>query len=173
MCLHQLANVERLETFEQAVPDDGDKSWCGNDLRKLREAFRHFAARGSPLQQRPDGCDDAGKNLPIVEFGKLWKAAPFRNHEAHDVFPPRFINLADEDVGNAISQDWQRYIGLSHFLDCPNQRREHRPDQLLEQALLVAEVEIDRAFGDARAARHILKTSGLETAAREFVEGGG
>ena len=46
-------------------------------------------------------------------------------------------------------------------------------DQFLEQALLVAEVEIDSAFGDARAARHVLEAGGLEAAAGKFVERGG
>ena len=58
MRLHHLANVERLKTFEQAVPDDGDKSWRGNDLRKLHEAVRHFAACGGPQSSPPS---QAGK----------------------------------------------------------------------------------------------------------------
>ena len=53
MCLHHLANVERLETFEQAVPDDGDETRRGNDLRKVREPFRHFAARSRARAAAP------------------------------------------------------------------------------------------------------------------------
>src|SRR5262249_5852239 len=37
------------------------------------------------------------------------------------------------------------------------QRAQHRAHEFLEQALLVAEVEVDRPFGDARAAGDIIK----------------
>ena len=81
--------------------------------------------------------------------------------------------MADKQVDDTIGQSRQRHIGLSHCLDRSDQRRQHCSDQLLKQALLVTEVEVDRAFGDAGAARHIFQASGLETAAGKFVEGGG
>ena len=44
--------------------------------------------------------------------------------------------------------------------------------QLLKQALLVAEVEIDRALGDAGTPRHIVEARRLESSARKFIERG-
>ena len=115
MSLHHFANVERLETFEQAVPDDGDKPRRGNDLRKVRESFRHFAARSRAPQQRAHRRNDAGKNFPIIEFGELGKTTPLGNHEAHDVFPPRFVNLTDEQVDDAVKSE--RLLRLQAVLD--------------------------------------------------------
>src|SRR6202035_3834703 len=43
-------------------------------------------------------------------------------------------------------------------------------DQLLKQRLLVGEVEIDRALGDAGAGRHVVEPRGGEAAGGKFVE---
>src|SRR5262249_25913953 len=58
-------------------------------------------------------------------------------------------------------------------LDRAHQRAQHRAHEFLEQALLVAEVEIDRALGDARAARDIIEPRGGKAPRGEFLERGG
>jgi len=44
------------------------------------------------------------------------------------------------------------------------------PDQLLKQRLLVFEVQIDRALGDAGAPRHVIEPRCGKAAGREFIE---
>ena len=67
-------------------------------------------------------------------------------------------------------------IGTSAALqrfDGADQRGEHGAHQFLKQALLVAEVEIDGALGDAGALGHVVEAGRLEAAGGEFIERGG
>jgi hypothetical protein len=45
-----------------------------------------------------------------------------------------------------------------------------KADQFLKQGLLVGEVEIDRALGDAGAPRHAVKPRGSEAAGGKFIK---
>jgi hypothetical protein len=57
-------------------------------------------------------------------------------------------------------------------LQRPHDWAQHGPHELLEQALLVAEVEIDRAFGDAGAAGDIVEPRRRKSAGGKFFERG-
>ena len=63
-----------------------------------------------------------------------------------------------------------RKIGDLRGLDGADHRAQRRAHQLLEQALLVAEVEINRALGDAGAARDIVEAGRSEARGGEFFE---
>src|SRR5262249_5978555 len=58
-------------------------------------------------------------------------------------------------------------------LDGAHQRTQHRTQEFLEQALLVAEVEVDRALGDAGAAGDVVEPGGGQAARGKLVECGG
>ena len=174
MGLHHGAHVERLEALEQPGPDDGDQAGRGDDLREIDQARRHLAARGGAREQRAHGGDDARKHFAVIELGELGKARAFRDHQADDVAAARLVDLAHEEIGDAVGEH-ARAAGRPRPIASmvPTTRREHGADQFLEQALLVAEVEIDGALGDAGAARHVVEPGGGEAAHGEFVERGG
>jgi hypothetical protein len=57
-------------------------------------------------------------------------------------------------------------------LQCSHKRAEHASHEFLEQALLVAEVEIDRALGDTGAAGDIVEARRCKPADGKFLERG-
>src|SRR5262249_53175245 len=92
--------------------------------------------------------------------------------EADDVAAPRAVDLRDEELDDLLGARARRDVGLEHRLERADERRQLGADQLLEQRLLVAEVEVDRAFGDAGAARHVVEPRRREAARGELLEGG-
>src|SRR6476646_8784825 len=163
MGLHHFANVERFKSFEQTAPDNRHQSRCSDNLRIIYEPFWNLAARRGAAQQGAHCSNDSRQHLPIIEFGKFRKTPTFGNHEADNVFPARLVDLAHKQIDDAISQQSDRYVGLTHGLDRTDKRSEHGPDQLLKQALLVTEVEVDGSFGDACPSRDIIETRGLKS----------
>ena len=139
---------------------------CGNSA----SACGHLAARGGAAQQRAHRGDDAREHLAVIEFGELGEAAAFRDHQPDHVLAPRLVDLAHEQFDDLVAEHADRHVGRAQRLDGADQRREHGADQFLEQALLVAEVEIDRALGDAGALGHVVEPRRLEAAGGEFIE---
>ena len=103
----------------------------------------------------------------------MGKRRPFRDHQADDVLAARLVDLAHEQIDDGVGERAHRHVGRAHGLDGADQRREHGADQFLEQALLVAEVEIDGALGDAGALGHVVEAGRREAAGGELVERGG
>src|SRR6185437_9169212 len=95
--LHHFANVERLETFEQSVPDNRDQARRRNNLRKIHETLRNFTARRGTSKERPNSGNNARQHFAVIEFGKLRKAPAFRNHQADNVLAPGLVDFADKE----------------------------------------------------------------------------
>ena len=83
---------------------------CG----KSTSAAGHLAALGGARQQRAHRGDDAGEHLAVIEFGELGKAAAFRDHQADDVLAARLVDLAHEQIDDAVGEHGDRHVGRAH-----------------------------------------------------------
>ena len=112
----------------------------------------------------------ARNHLAVVELGQLWKPRPFSDDEPDHVLPRRAEDLVDEGIDDELGQsaDWELARGRRG--DRADEGAQLRPHELLEQVLLVAEVEIDRALGDAGVPGHVVEPGVGKTARRELRE---
>src|SRR5262249_40261660 len=123
-----------------------------------------LSACSGPSQQRTYCADDAHQHFAVVELSKLWKAPPLGDHETNHILASCLVDLAHKQIDDPVSQHSEWEIGFAHRLDCADYRCQHRADEFLKQRLLVPEVEIDCAFGDGGAPRHIIEARGLKPA---------
>ena len=158
MRAHQLADVERREPVEHAVPDQRDQRRRDQQLRKARERVaRQFAARRRAAHDRAQRRGHALDHLVIVELGELREPRAFGDDQPDHVLAAGAEDLAHEKVGDGFRDDARRQVGDLRGLDGADHRAQRRAHELLEQALLVAEVEIDRALGDAGAPGDVIE----------------
>jgi hypothetical protein len=80
------------------------------------------------------------------------------------------VDFAHEDVERVVDDHLERKVARQHRLKGADHRTDLEAHQFLKQRLLVLEVEIDRALGDAGAARHVVEPRGGKAAFGEFVE---
>ena len=174
MGAHQLADVERIVAREQAVPDDRHDAGSGEQLRKADQRIvAQLAAIERAPQQRPHRRNDAPKHLAIVEVGDLGKPRSFADDQPQDVLAVGAVDLAHEQSERALRHGPHRQVERQRRLQRAHHGADLGADELLEQPLLVAEVKIDRAFGDAGALRHVVEPGGGEALRGEFLQRGG
>ena len=121
-------------------------------------------------QPRPHCGEDARQDFAVVEFGKRGKAWPLADDEPHDLLAMGAVDFADKNLDRLIDDRAQRQIARQRSLKSSDHGIELEAYQFLKQRLLVGEVEIDRALGDAGAARHVVEPRGSEAAGRKFIE---
>ena len=80
------------------------------------------------------------------------------------------VDFADEDVERMLDNHCQRQVAREHGLERADHGTDLKAHKLLKERLLVLEVEIDRALGDAGAPRHVVEPRGGKAAFGEFVE---
>ena len=171
---HQLAHVERREAAEQAVPQDRHEPGRDQQLRKARQrVVTQLTALDRAREQRPHRRDHARDHLVVIEFRQLGKARPsamIRRITSLRRVPKISRTNRSTNALRRAARTGMSALGVASI--APTSGTEHRAHELLEQALLVAEVEIDRAFGDAGAAGDVVEPRRRKTARRKFLKRG-
>ncbi len=167
MGAHQCAHVERREPLEQAVPHDREQRGRDQQLRKARQRIiRQLTAhppRGSATRAMPAARARSPRGSRTRQ---AWESACPSVMISRITSLRRVPKISRTNRSTIISATAR--AGRSRDrrgLDGAHQRAQHRAHKFLEQALLVAEVEIDRALGDAGAARDVVEP-GRRKAAR-------
>jgi hypothetical protein len=53
----------------------------------------------------------------VIELGQFREAPAFRNHQADNVLPTGFVNLADEKIDEALPKHGGRDVGFTYGLE--------------------------------------------------------
>ena len=139
----------------------------------------------------------AKRALARLKVASVWEAPLERNHyevawlrvaggiaptavprvlgedQAQDLLAPRFQHFPPEQPVQRGDDLARRSVGIGRELARAVQHRPHgMHHELLEEVLLAAEVEVERALGDAGPRRDIVEARGRETLRREHVERG-
>jgi hypothetical protein len=80
------------------------------------------------------------------------------------------VHLASKHLDHLISEGSDRNIEVRGLFQRADHGAELGADQLLEQRLLVGEVQVDRALGDAGAPRNIVEAGGGEAAGGKLLQ---
>src|SRR5581483_763381 len=114
--------------------------------------------------------EPARDHLAVIEVGNIGKARAFGKDQANDRAAPRLDDFLDEISGKAFDQRANRSATLWRRGETADQRQQGGPHQFLKQRLLVLEVQINRALGDARALRHVVESCRGVAAFDELIE---
>ena len=132
--------------------------------------FAAFHRQRQPgAHDRQHACDD----LAIVDLGELGKPRPLGDDQPDHVLAARAVDFVHEQVDDHLDHGPNGQIAQRRRLDRAHQRAQHRAHEFLEQALLVAEVEVDRALGDAGAAGDVVEPGGGKASRGKLLERGG
>ncbi len=171
MRAHELAHIERREPREQAAPDDRHQRGRDQQLRKARQRIgSELAPLDRQLQSCPQHRHHVRDHLAVVELSELGEAGSLRHDQPQDVLARRAEDLGHERIRDHLHHGPDGQRGERRCLDLPHDRAHHGAHELLEQALLVGEVEIDGALGDAGARRHVVEPRGRKSIRGEFLE---
>jgi len=172
MRAHQGAHVERLEAVEQAVPDDGDDARRAEQHRKAHQGVvGKLAALVGTAHQAAQRLEQTFEHLAIVELGERRKPRSFADHQPDNLAAARAVDLAHENFDRLVNDRAQRQFGSKGKLQRADYGHHFRTDQFLKQALLVGEVQIDGALGDAGAFGDIVEPRRGKAFGGEFIEG--
>ena len=175
MRAHQLADVERREALEHAVPDHRDQRRRDQQLRKAHQRVaRQFAARrrrGSASRAAPPSRARSPRGSRIRRASESARPSVMISRITSLRRVPKISRTKMSAMLSAMTRAG-RSADL-RGLDGADHGRQHRAHQFLEQALLVAEVEIDRALGDAGAPRDVVEAGRGKAGGGEFFERGG
>ena len=155
---------------EQPLPDYGDNRRRNDDLRKARQALLpDFAARNAQFDQRAHSGNAARNHLAVIEVGDARKPCTFGDDKSDDVATPRRYHFLREGLGKTLKRGTNRTAWRRRRGKTADQRHQCCPYQFLKQRLLVLEVQIDRAFGDAGAAGDVVEPRRGVPARDEFI----
>ena len=146
-----LANIASQITASSSGPATS----CG---KRTSASFGNSPRSAARLATLRTSGKDARHDVAVVELGDRRKARTFGDDEAQQQLAPGPQNLGlehrEEDVED-LRQRQVRHGGdrLQALID----RIDGAADQALEQRLLVLEVEVERALGDAGPARHLVE----------------
>src|SRR5262249_2520878 len=143
-------------------------------LRKSRQRIvGQFAARDSARHEGTDRWHDTRDDLLVVDLRELREALALGDDQADHVLPPRAEYFAHEHVRDPFDHHAGRQIDHRSAGDLADYRTEHRAHELLEQALLVAEIEIDRTLSDVGAFGDVIKPRRRKAARGKLIERSG
>jgi len=165
----QAIDIEGLDLGKQPIPDDGDQQWGHNELRKARRGIAGELASCHCLAG--DGAHQryAGRNhLAVIEGSNGGKAWSFGDDQAQQQLAVGAQHLLAKKGKKQLEDLRGPHIGGQRRRAHPIHDRGHgTAHELLKQVLLVLEVEIERAFGDAGLGRHVIEPRRLVAAGRK------
>src|SRR5438105_5955184 len=133
-----------------------------------------LAGLNTPFQHAGHQSVTARHYFFVIKPRELRKISCFRDHESRNTrerrfpyLPPVLSHQALEQVSSAAGEGFRDCLSLGEDGD------DRLSDERLEKRFFVVEVEVDRACGDAGAARDVLELGRGEAAVGEDLEGGG
>ncbi len=121
-----------------------------------------LAARHGALSQHAHQLEPPGDHLAVVELGEGRKARSLGDDEAQQQLALGAQHFLLEQGKGEIENVSGLDVGIARGLADPIQDRRHgAAHQRLEQRLLVIEVEVERALGNAGPRCHVVEASGV------------
>ena len=124
--------------------------------KRTSASLFELAALVGAAQHAAQCLEQARQHFAIVELGDGRKARTLADQQPDDLAAAGAVDLAHENLDRLLDDRAQREAGRKRKLDRADHRHHLGADQFLEQGLLVGEVQIDRALGDAGALGDIL-----------------
>ena len=167
-----LGRVERRMPAEQALPDHGDHRRRYHDLRKIASGLAAGFRRARCRVRSARACrQDRATPLRDNRNRRCSETARPSATIRRTMSPRRVVTTSCAKVSRKTLERRANRSARRRRRGKPaDQRHQRGPDQFLEQRLLVLEVQVDRALGDAGALGDVVEPCRGKSARDELIQ---